>query len=63
MRTAAADTRRINENKLPSVSPVGNVDRVTRGSRKFAHDCAPAPQDGIDERRFSDVRAADDRDA
>ena len=61
MFAARTDAGSVDEHKALAPAPVGDVDRVARGPGKMAHDRAAIAQDGVDERRFANVRPTDDR--
>ena len=54
------DARRIDEQKLLSEFRVLRVNRIPSGARNVGHDVAVFPQQGVDERRFADIRLPDD---
>ena len=61
MFSTPANSGGVDENELPAVALVNNVDGVARGSGQFAHNRALAAHDGVNERGFTHVWPTDDR--
>ena len=62
MSSAPANSGRVDKNEGPAVALVKNVDRVACCAGQLAYNRTFAADDGIDQRRFTNVRPTDDRD-
>ena len=60
MFSTPANSGGVDENKFPAIALVKNVNGITRRPRQFAHDRAIATHNGINERGFTHVWAAND---
>src|SRR5436853_7752433 len=61
MFSTPANSRSVDENELPSMALVKNVNGIAGGSGQFTHNRALAAHNGINKRGFSDVWTAEDR--
>src|SRR5262249_46218477 len=57
-----ADSSSVDENELPAIAFVNYIDGVACCAGQLAYNGAFAADDGVDERRFTNVRPTDDPD-